>query len=256
MVDMYRQSCPIALAAEVLAERWTPLIVREIVLMGHHRFGEIHQSLPRLSESLLSERLKTLERAGIIERLLNPAGRGSEYHPTPAGSELLQILDDLGIWAQRWIELRKEDCDPAYLMQTIHTLLKTDQLPAMQSVVRFDFKGELRTYWLVLDRTSSELCFHDPGRDVEMVVSADLEALTRVVLGRRPLGDAIGSGEIELDGRPDLVRSFPRWLGLSRYAPYAAELAAISGSAAPDEAEPMSYERPGRMLSAADVSPA
>ena len=227
---MYYQSCPIALAAEVLAERWTPLIVREIVLMGHYRYGEIHSSLPRLSESLLAERLRTLERAGVIERRPNPAGRGSEYHPTKAGQELLQILDDLGIWAQRWIELRKEDCDPAYLMQTIHILLKTDKLPPKKAVVRFDFRGDLRTYWLVLDRESSELCFHDPGRDVDMIVRADLEALRRVILGRRRLGDAIEGGDIELDGSPELVRSFPNWLGLSRYAPYAAELATAAGA--------------------------
>jgi DNA-binding HxlR family transcriptional regulator len=225
MAAMYYQSCPIALASEVLAERWTPLILREIVLMGHYHFGEIHRSLPRLSESLLAERLRHLENAGVIERLPNPAGRGSEYDPTKAGQELLQVLDDLGIWAQRWIELRKEDCDPAYLMQTIHVLLKTDRLPPATSVVRFDFRSDLRTYWLVLDRQSPEMCFHDPGRDVDMVVTADLEALTKVILGRLRLGDAIDSGDIVLDGSRELVRSFPQWLGLSRYAPYATELA-------------------------------
>jgi DNA-binding HxlR family transcriptional regulator len=219
--SLYQQACPIALAAEFFAERWTPLILREIVLIGRRRFGEIHEALPRLSQSLLVERLRTLEQFGVIERRPNPAGRGYEYHPTSAGHDLLGVLDSLGSWAQRWIELRREDCDPAYVMQSIHLLLKADRLPPSVAVARIDLQPDARTYWLVLDPQAPELCFHDPGRDVEMVVTADVEALTAVILGRLELGTAMASGLVRLEGRSDLVRSFPQWLGLSRYAPFA-----------------------------------
>jgi DNA-binding HxlR family transcriptional regulator len=220
-MSTYQQACPIALAAEFFAERWTPLILREIVLMGHYRFGEIHAALPRLSQTLLVERLHTLESFGVIERRPIRNGRGSEYRPTEAGAELLSVLDALGVWAQRWIELRREDCDPAYVMQTIHVLLREEHLPPSVVVVRFDFEPEARTYWLVLDRKGSELCFHDPGRDVDMLVTADVEALTRVILGRLRLADALTQGLVRLDGPALLIRSFPEWVGLSRYAPYA-----------------------------------
>src|SRR5947208_312232 len=116
----YEQVYPVSLASEVIAERWTPLILREIVLFDRHHFSEIQHGVGRISQSLLSARLRTLEEAGVIERHPNRAGRGWEYHPTPAGRELETVLNELGIWAQHWIDLRREDCDPAYLMQTVH----------------------------------------------------------------------------------------------------------------------------------------
>ena len=198
-----------------------PLILCEIVLMGRRRYGELHAALPRVSESLLVERLRTLEEFGVIERHPNPHGRGFEYHPTTAGRELLTVLDAMGIWAQRWIELRREDCDPAYVMQSIHVLLQADRLPPGTTVVRFDLEPDARTYWLLLEREGSELCFHEPGRDVDLVVTADVEALTKVILGRMRLGDAMADGLVRLDGPREFVRTFPNWFGLSRYAQYA-----------------------------------
>jgi DNA-binding HxlR family transcriptional regulator len=229
----YGSFCPIALASEVFAERWTPLILREIVLAGSRRFSAIHQGVGRMSQSLLVERLRALEHAGVIERRSNPAGRGWEYHPTAAGRELHTVLDALGIWAQRWIELRREDCDPAYLMSAVHTMLRVDRLPAGRTVVRFDFREGLPTYWLVLTRERPELCFHDPGYDIDLVVGADLEALTRVFLGRLRLAAAVESGLVTIDGPPSLARGFADWLGLSRFAPYAAELRALTAAPPP-----------------------
>ena len=125
----YQQICPVSLASEVIAERWTPLILREIVLFDRHHFSEIQHGVGRISQSLLSARLRTLETAGVIERRPNRLGRGWEYHPTRAGRELETVLNELGIWAQHWLELRQEDCDPAYLMQTVHAVLRLDRLP-------------------------------------------------------------------------------------------------------------------------------
>jgi DNA-binding HxlR family transcriptional regulator len=210
------------LASEVIAERWTPLILREIVLFDRHHFTEILHGVGRISQSLLAQRLRTLEEAGVIERRPNPMGRGSEYHATRAGQELETVLNELGIWAQHWIELRREDCDPAYLMQTLHAILRRDRLPHGPVTVRFEFLHEPKIYWLVIDGPEPELCYYDPGRDSDLVVRLDEQEFGNVVLGRRGLRDAIDAGDVQLDGLPALVRSFPSWVGNTRFAKYAA----------------------------------
>ncbi len=217
----YQQICPVSLASEVIAERWTPLILREIVLFDRHHFSEIQHGVGRISQSLLAARLRTLETAGVIERRPNPFGRGWEYHPTRAGRELETVLNELGIWAQHWIELRQEDCDPAYLMQTVHAVLRLDRLPRRPLTVRFEFTERPKIYWLVFGGEQPELCFYDPGRDAELVVTADERALGSVLLGRLGLAEAVGRGDIRFDGPPALVRAFPTWLGLTRFAKYA-----------------------------------
>jgi DNA-binding HxlR family transcriptional regulator len=217
----YEQVCPVSLASEVIAERWTPLILREIVLFDRHHFSEIQRGVGRISQSLLSARLRTLEEGGILERRPNRSGRGWEYHPTQAGRELETVLNELGIWAQHWIELRQEDCDPAYLMTTVHSLLRTDRLPAGPVTVRFEFTHEPKMYWLVIDGPQPELCYYDPGRESDLVVRLDERVFGNVLLGRTRMADAIGDGSVRLDGAPNLVRAFPGWIGRTRYAKYA-----------------------------------
>lgn len=217
----YGQFCPVALASEIFAERWTPLILREL-LNGRHRFNELQQGVGGISQSLLVQRLRSLEEAGIVERAPNPAGRGSEYHLTPAGTELDGVLDRLAIWAQRWMELRADCLDSVPLMHQIHMSLRGDALPIGPNVVRVEFTDPgQRTYWLLLSRPDAELCFHDPGRETDMVVSCDLDALTRVFTGRMALGQALAGRRITLDGPRELVSGFGRWLGLHPFAPYA-----------------------------------
>jgi DNA-binding HxlR family transcriptional regulator len=217
----YQQICPVSLASEVLAERWTPLILREIVLFDRHHFSEIQRGVGRISQSLLSARLRTLEEAGIVERTPNRSGRGSEYYPTPAGRELEGVLNQLGIWAQHWIELRQEHCDAAYLMQTVHELIKPERLPRAPVTVRFEFLHQPKVYWLVLEGQQSELCFNDPGRDTDLLVTSDEQAFGAVLLGRATFADAVRRGQIVLEGPPKLVRDFPTWLGVTRFARYA-----------------------------------
>lgn len=223
----YGQFCPVALASEVFAERWTPIIVREL-LAGRHRFNELQHGVGGISQSLLIQRLRRLEEAGVVERAPNPAGRGSEYHLTPSGAELQGVLERLAIWAQRWIELRSDCLDAAALMQALHMNLKRDALPIGPSVVRFEFTdANQRTYWMLLQRPDAELCFHDPGREVDMVVTSDIEALTRVFLGRMTLAKALRDGRLEIDGPTTLTRGFSRWLGLNPFAAYARELQVV-----------------------------
>jgi DNA-binding HxlR family transcriptional regulator len=219
----YEQVCPVSLASEVIAERWTPLILREIVLFDRHQFSEIQRGVGRVSQSLLAARLRTLEDAGVIERRPNRQGRGWEYHPTQAGRELETVLNELGIWAQHWLELRQEDCDPAYLMQTVHSLLLSEKLPHRAVTVRFEFMNRPKIYWLVIDGLRPELCYYDPGRETDLVVRLDERVFGNVILGRMAFSDAVDDGAIQLEGPADLVRAFPTWLGVTRFAKYAVE---------------------------------
>ena len=219
----YRQVCPVSMASEVIAERWTPLILREIVLFDRHHFSEIQHGVGRISQSLLAARLRTLEAAGVIERRPNRSGRGSEYHATPAGMELETVLNELGIWAQHWLELRNEHCDPAYLMQTVHSLLKPERLPRTPTTVRFEFTLVPKIYWLVIDGPQPELCYYDPGRESDLVITVDERVFGDVVLGRLPFASAAEQGAIRFDGSPQLARDFPSWLGMTRFAAYGAD---------------------------------
>jgi DNA-binding HxlR family transcriptional regulator len=216
----YGQMCPVARASEIFAERWTPLILREI-LAGRQHFNEIQQGLHRISPSVLGARLRALEQAGIIERGPNPSGRGHTYHLTKCGADLGELVEALGVWGQRWLELRREHLNAEFLMWRLYTQLQVDQLPRRRVVIRFRFQDEPRAYWLVLRRPDPDLCFSDPGFDEDLAVDAELEALTRVYLGHMRLADAIHARLVQVEGDRQLVRAFPHWIGLSHFAAHA-----------------------------------
>jgi DNA-binding HxlR family transcriptional regulator len=218
----YGQFCPVAKGAEVFAERWTPLILREL-MCGSHHFNQLQRGVPRMSHSLLAQRLRSLERAGIVERRPAPTGRGWKYHLTPAGEELAQVVERLGAWGQRWAvdQLEPDDLDPALLLWAIHRDMHVDLLPERRVVVQFDFPDRPKErVWLILKRPEVEVCIKDYGLDVDLLVTADLLALTKVYLGRLELLDAIKVGLVELDGPLALRRAFPSWIGVSAFARY------------------------------------
>jgi DNA-binding HxlR family transcriptional regulator len=221
----YGQFCPVAKAAEIVAERWTPLVLREL-LCGSRRFADLHRGVPLMSRALLAQRLRQLEDAGIIQSTPKTRGRGHEYGLTPAGQELRQVIEDLGGWGQRWArtQLGREDLDPGLLMWDIHRRIDVDRLPERRVVVRFDFRGMPRasrcptTWWLILQRPEVDLCLKDPGFEVDLVVHADVAALTRVWMGDVRLADVLRQGLIRLEGAPVFARAFPSWLELSTFA--------------------------------------
>jgi DNA-binding HxlR family transcriptional regulator len=213
----YGQFCPIAQAAEVLTERWTPLVIRELALTGSCRFNDIQRGVPLMSSSLLSKRLRELERAGLVERRPRPDGKGHEYHLTPAGRELGPVFAQIGIWSERWLRrpIFEETPDTGLLMWWVRTTVKTDALPTDRTVVHFHFRGapeKLRNFWLVLPE--ADLCLTDPGFGVDITVQTDPKTLTAVWMGDLGLAQALDGAGIELDGRKHLVRSFPKWFGL------------------------------------------
>jgi DNA-binding HxlR family transcriptional regulator len=214
----YGQFCPVAKAAEILAERWTLLVVREL-LAGSHRFNELRRGVPLMSPSLLTKRLGELERAGIVERRPLDVGRGYWYQPTATGEELAPIVQMLGAWGDRWVSHRigPDDVDPALLMWDVRRRLDTAELPAQRAVVRFGFRDARsgrRWWWLVVDGEEVDLCLTDPGHDVDLTVSANLRTMIRVWVGHLSIDDALATSAVTLDGPAHLAQSFPRWLGV------------------------------------------
>jgi DNA-binding HxlR family transcriptional regulator len=225
----YGQFCPVARASEIFAERWTPLIVREI-MNGRHHFSEILKGLHSISPSMLGRRLQSLERAGVIETGPNPNGRGSTYHLTEAGRQLADLVKGLGIWGQQYLEVKREHLDGDNLMWTILCHLLPERLPHGRHVVRFEFRDEKKRYWLVLRRDDPDLCYSDPGFGDDLVIRSDLECVTRVYLGQLRLADARRSGLVEIEGPRELVREVDEWFPVSGFAAHARPVSYDRGS--------------------------
>jgi DNA-binding HxlR family transcriptional regulator len=216
----YGQFCPVALGAEVFAERWTPLILREL-LAGSHRFSELQRGLPRIPRALLAKRLGSLERAGLIERRPTRAGRGWEYHLSPAGLSFGPVVDALGRWGYQWAaeQLRPDNLDAGLLMWFLRRRVQADRLPAGRVTVQFEFRdADKRCFWLVLHRPEVDLCLADPGFDIDLCVTTDVGTFTRVYLGDVSVANALGEGSVTVVGRSDLRRAFGGWIGLSPFA--------------------------------------
>ena len=216
----YGQFCPVALGAEIFAERWTPLILREL-LAGGRRFSDIQRGVPRISRNLLVQRLESLRRAGIVDRRAGENGRGHDYRLTDAGRELGAVVDALGTWGYRWAsrDLTDEHLDPDFLMWALRRMVRVDALPERRVVVAFRFRRHRdRQFWLVLRRPEVDLCLFDPGFEVDVSLDAEVEALARVCLGHLGLLQAVKAGQIELHGAPHQRRALCGWLGVTRFA--------------------------------------
>lgn len=213
----YGQFCPLAMASEIVGERWTPLILRELML-GSRRFNDIHRGVPRMSPSLLSRRLMTLEKAGIIERHRNDGH--TEYVLTGAGEELAPTIKDLAIWGKRWLPatLSRDNTDPDLIMWDMHRRMELDRMPAARTVLQFDLVDQpsaKRLRWIVASNSGVDLCITDPGYEVDVFVATDSRTLTWVWYGDIPLRRAIADGRIKVHGPRHLCEAFPSWLKLS-----------------------------------------
>ena len=210
----YGQYCPISRAAEVLAERWTLLVVRNL-LLGCDTFTEIARAVPGMSRTLLSQRLRALEEAGVIEVHRQDDRRGARYQLTEAGRSLWDVVRPLAAWGERWLELRPEHSDPSIVLWAwIRVHLATDLLPARRVVVQFDFPEQPpahRRFWILFEPDGAELCYAPPGLPVDVSVTAGSEAFTRWHVGGIEWRDALRSGAIRVDGPRALARALPTW---------------------------------------------
>jgi DNA-binding HxlR family transcriptional regulator len=210
----YGQYCPIARAAEILTERWTPIIVRNL-MAGCTTFSEISAGAPGLSHSLLTQRLRLLERVGVIERRPKTHGHGVTYQLTSAGRDLSGVLWALHDWGEKWLELGDEHTNPALVLWAWTSVyLARERLPDHRVVVRFDFSDQpphARHVWLLVDHGDAEVCKHHPGFDEDLIVETDGMTFARWHLKQIEWADALASGSIQVSGARPLARALPTW---------------------------------------------
>jgi DNA-binding HxlR family transcriptional regulator len=216
-VRTYGQYCPIARTAELFAERWTPIIVRNLAA-GCTTFTQLRDGAPGIPKALLADRLVQLERHGIVARRPREAGRGSLYELTQSGRELRRVCDAMGEWGARWLELEPHHLDPAYVLWATCRLVDLDRVPPPGVVVRFDLRDDPRRFWMLARPPRVEMCASYPGREEDLVVTTDSETLAQWNLRRIAFADAVRAGRCRVDGPPRLVRGFPTWLRPSPFA--------------------------------------
>lgn len=211
----YGQFCPVSKAAEVICQRWTPLILREL-LMGSTRFNEIRRGVPTCSPSLLSKRLKELEVAGVV--VCTATDTGPTYGLAEAGRELFPLIQGLGEWGQRWArsDYGPDDLDPGLLLWDVRRFLTPGGFGDCRVVIELVFASmppKRRYYWVVVDGSEVDLCLTNPGFEVDVTVDADLRALTEVWMGDTLFATALADGRITMRGQRELILRIPDWFG-------------------------------------------
>jgi DNA-binding HxlR family transcriptional regulator len=222
IVKKYGSFCPIAKAAEILTERWTLLVLRDM-LQGSHTFTDLRRGIPQMSPTLLSRRLQTLEETGLVERRADVRGAHWEYHPTRAATELQPIILSIGHWGQRWArsQLTPEELNPGRLMWFMHRHFALDRLPCERIVLYVEISDarKFKRWWFLADRSKVELCWQDdPGYDVDISIFSDVLTLTQVFIGDLSLDKARSLNRLEVQGTRELVRTMPDWFPRSKFA--------------------------------------
>ncbi len=218
----YKQFCPVAMAAEILCTRWTMVLLRELIA-GSTRFNDLRRGVPKMSPTLLSQRLKDLESAGIVERKPVRGKDGVlEYRLTPAGRDLRPVVEAFGFWGQRWVESQPSlnNLDASLLMWDMRRNLNPSPLPKQRTVVQFNYPelaASKRDWWLVIEPQGAvDLCWSDPGFEVDLYVTTDLRTMTAIWMGLTTV--AKERGRFLMEGNKQIARTMQSWLGLSPFA--------------------------------------
>jgi DNA-binding HxlR family transcriptional regulator len=220
--DGYKQFCPLAMAAEVLCTRWTMVLLRELIA-GSTRFNDLRRGVPKMSPTLLSQRLKQLEESGIVDRTQIPGEHGVyEYRLTPAGQDLHEVVIAMGMWGQKWVEssLSLKNLDPSLLMWDMRRNLNPDPLPDRRVVIQFlyhDLPSTKRDWWVVVEADGTvDLCWADPGFEVDAYVRTDLRTMTAIWMGVTDL--QAERDKVEITGPREISSTMQTWLGPSPFA--------------------------------------
>ena len=218
----YKQFCPLSMAAELLCTRWTMVLLRELVA-GSTRFNDLRRGVPKMSPTLLSQRLRDLEAGGIVERTEIATEKGVfEYRLTEAGRDLRPVVEAMGFWGQKWVEARLslKNLDPSLLMWDMRRNLNPDPLPDGRTLIQFlyhDLPASKRSWWLIVEKQGDvDLCWYDPGFDVDLYVSTDLRTMTSIWMGLTTVNKE--RDKISLTGDLDVAGKMQTWLGLSPFA--------------------------------------
>jgi DNA-binding HxlR family transcriptional regulator len=222
MQQAFGQFCPVALASEVLTQRWTLLVLRELIA-GSSRFNDIRRGVPRISASLLKARLETLEQAEIVEKRYREGREAHEYFLTESGQALKPVLTQIGEWGQRWArDIKQEDLDPGWLVWNIRRRLASSAMPPGRTVIQLEFLDAPRNhryFWLVHTSGNVDVCLKPPGFPIDVAVKTTVRVMAEVWRGIRGLRHELQIGTIQVEGKPALKKAFPKWLLLSVYAP-------------------------------------
>ena len=217
----YGQFCPIAKATEMLGEKWTILIVRELI-MGGRRFNELQRGLSQISPTLLSKRLDSLAKCGLVLKKKIPGQKGYEYFPTESCLELLPIIRSLGEWGMRWARsnLSEDDYDVELLMLYLKRSIVPQKLVGNETVVRFKFTDieEFPDWWLVVTGDELDLCVNDPGKEVDVYFTSTVKTMANIWMGEKSYRKAMGSGELTVVGDKALTRNITSWMANSIFA--------------------------------------
>lgn len=221
MTVKYGQFCPVSKAAEILGEKWTLLIIREL-LQGATRFSQIQRSLARISPTLLNKRLDTLQHYGVIVRRRMAEKRGTEYQLTEAGRELYPIILQTAEWGMRWARgnMSDDELDVDLLMSDIQRRIDPEKLPGGQTVIKFLFTDLDRygSWWIKVNDGEVDLCTENPGTEVDIHITSDLRTLTEVWMGDLSINKAKTSRKLKIVGPSAWLKNISSWLGLHRYA--------------------------------------
>ena len=216
----YGQFCPVAKATELVGEKWTLLVLREL-LLGTTRFNDFQRAMSRMSPTLLAKRLRQLEQSGIVIRKKLSGRTGYEYRLTAAGRELGPLIEVLAVWGMRWArsQLTDDELDVEFLMRELQRRLQTDRLPDGETVICliFDELTEHKTWWLLAGGDVVDLCTEDPGRDVDLFINSSVRTMVEVWEGDLDLRMALRNGSIKAHGSRHLIRTMPDWLGICLY---------------------------------------
>lgn len=215
----YGQYCPVARASELLAERWTLILVRNL-LAGCRTFGELQAGAPGIPRALLSSRLESLTRAQVVRRQPRANGHGWEYEMTDKGRALEPVCRALGEWGAQWLETEPHHLEPAYVVWATSKLVDLRKVPQPGVTIRLELSegSATRSFWLLLFEPRAEVCTTSMGRHADLVMSTDAETLVDYNLRRISLAAAMRAGRLTLSGPRDLVRSLPSWIDPSPYA--------------------------------------
>jgi DNA-binding HxlR family transcriptional regulator len=217
----YGQFCPIAKALEVLGERWTILIVREL-LIGASRFNELQRGLNLISPTILTKRLNDLTDAGVVLRKKIPGQKGYEYFLTEMGKELMPVVKTIGDWGMRWArgKMDDSDLDLELLMLYLQRSIQPDKLPGNETVIRFKFTDvkKFNEWWLVASDSNVDVCVRDPGKEVDIYFTTDLRTMIQLWMGDVPYKTTLSDGRLKLVGPSVLIRDVNSWLTPSVFA--------------------------------------
>lgn len=209
---LYANYCPVAATTSVIGDYWTPLIVREL-LYGTLRFNQLARNLPTISRSLLSDRLRKLERAGVIECTRN-ARNATTYAVTDAGRDLKALIDAMNDWGLRWgrREPNPEDVDPVLVICMLKDRMHVEKLPTERVVIEVLAEGERQARaWLVCEGQGVSMCFDPPTYEVDLWVRGKVPVLYGIWLQTTTMAAALENRDIEIEGSLHFARRFSDW---------------------------------------------